>query len=262
MGGIMTTCCQNDRMKSEINTSSSMLDNITYDEQILNEIPSVKNSAEGLKFIISNECYELLIKKIPKVIFTKRISKNLNTSEIFSFIKKCINYVSLVKIMKSDAIIKKYILTAKNYTKLGTKKIIDDLNNINNIINNSDDNYLLQSLSDWIMLIQLILFLNNKNDNKNRGSDFSCKNRCNTYDINLWLNQNLEKVIKKYCFDGCFFLIQIKMKYISNNNKYNNSQFLSTPSDIKVSNEIKNKSKKFLSLTEDFVKELSNDSVN
>jgi hypothetical protein len=262
MGVIMTTCCQNDRMKSELNTSSTMFDNISYDEQILNETHSVKDSAEGLNYIISNECYELLIRKIPKVILTKRISKNLKTSEIFNFIKKCINYISTFKMMKGNVKIKKYILMAKNYTKFGTKNILDDLNDINYSIKNNDDNYLLQSLSDWIMLIQLIIFLNNKNDNKNRGSDFSCKNTSTAYDINLWYNKNFEKVIKKYCFDGCFFLIQIKIKYISHNNKYNTNQFLSTPSDLKVSNEIKNQSKKLLCLTEDFVKEISNDDDN
>ena len=258
MGNIMATCCQDELIKTEMNTSSTLGD-IFQDEELLNEIPTIKDSNEGIKYITSNKCYELLIRKIPKVIFTKTLCKNLNTSEIFIFIKKSIDYINKVKIMKNEAKIKKYILTIKNYTKYGTKNISEELDSINNLIQNRDDNYLLQSLSNWIMLIQLIFFLNNKNDKKNRGSDFSCKNECNAYDINLWCNQNLEKAFKRYSFEGCFFLIQIKMRYISNNSRNSTNQFLSTPSDIKVSNEIKNEAKNLFDLTQDFVKEISDD---
>ena len=45
----------------------------------------------------------------------------------------------------------------KNYVNYGTKKIIIDLSNIS--FEQEDENYLIQSLSDFIMLIELIMFI-------------------------------------------------------------------------------------------------------
>lgn len=252
----MANCCRNENSSSELNTSASISDNIFQDEQLLNKIPTVKDSISGINYITSKESYQILIRKIPKIIFTKKLSQNLSTSELIQFINKSINWILEAKTEKNDKKIIKYILMIKNYTKFGTTNILKELNNIRNLIRKEDDNFLLQSLSDWIMLIQLIMFMNNSNNNNNKGSDYSCKNLCTAYDINLWYNRNLEKVIKNYCFDGCFFLIQIKIKYKSIN-KY--SKFITTSFDMKINNDTKNEVKKLFCLIEDFVKELSKD---
>ena len=254
----MTNCCINPCSNNELTTYSSINDNFDFlNEDSLKNIPQIKDSNQGMDFIISKESYQILIKKIPKNIFTKKLCQNLNAKNIFYLIKQAINWILPVIIVKKDKRIKKYILMIKNYTKFGTKKILDELEelNTNNKIKKEDEPLLLQSLSDWVMLIELIMFLNNSCDNNNRiEPDYCRKNACSVYDINLWYNKNIEEVIKRYCFEGCYFLLQIKIKYNHENNNYN--KFIKTP-EIKVNKNSKNEVKKVFYLIEDFVKELS-----
>ena len=256
MGVIMTNCCQNNFSNTELITSSSISGNQFNDENLIKKIPEINESNEGLDYITSRDCYQILIKKIPKIILIKKLCQNLDAQEIFNLIKQSINWILPAKIDKKDKNIQKYFLMIKTYTKIGTKKILDDLEKINNLFKKEDEILLLQSLSDWVMLIELILFLNNSRDNNNnRGSDYSCKNVCTVYDINLWYNKKLEEIIKKYCFDGIYYLLQIKIKYKHEKNNFN--QFVKTPNNIKVNSETKNEIKKMLILIEDFVKEIS-----
>ena len=259
MGIILTNCCKNDFSHTEIMTTSSMIDNTFHDENLIKKIPQLKNSNQGLDYITSHECYQLLIRKIPKIIFTKQLCQFIGVEEIFKLIKESINWICNSKIKKNSKKIKKYILMIKNYTNYGTKKIWKELEDINNskLLKKEDERFFLQSLSDWIMLIELILFLNNSNDNNNYGPDFSCKNICTAYDINLWSNKNLEDVIKKYCFDGCYFLVQIKIKYLNENKSFN--KFLKTSYNSKLNAEIKNEFKKNFTLLENFVNEIWDD---
>ena len=257
----MTNCCDNIRSNTELITSSSMIDNNSYfqDENSLKQIPQIKDSNEGIDFIISKESYQILIKKIPKNIFVKKLCQNLNPQNIFYLIKEAINWILPIETEKKDKKIKKYISMIQNYTKFGTKKIIDELEslNINNKLKKEDEGLLLQSLSDWVMLIELILFLNKSGNNNNYEPDFSCKNMCSVYDINLWYNKNMEEVIKRYAFEGCYYLLQIKMKYSSEKNNFN--KIIKTPSNIKVNKDSINEFKKLFFLIEDFIKELSNE---
>ena len=258
MGVIMTNCCKNENESTELLTSSSNLSITSFnDENILKKIPKLNNTNEGIDYITSKECYQILIRKVPKIILVKKLCQNLEPQEIFCFIKQSINWILPYRLEKCNKKIQKYIAMIKNYTKYGTKKILDELEhiNINNIIKKEDEIFLLQSLSDWVILIQIILFLNNGRDNNNKGGDFSCKNVCSVYEINLWYNRNMEEIIKKYCFDGCYFLFQIKIKN-SNENK-NANKFVKTSYNIKVNNNTKNEIKKIFHLTEDFIKQLS-----
>ncbi len=258
MGIIMTNCCKNEYTNTELLTSSSLLTNNSFkDGDVLKKIPEINNSSEGIDYLTSKDCYQILIRKIPKFIFTKKLCQKLEPKEIFYFIKQSINWIFSASSEKNDKIIKKYIEMIKNYTEYGTKKILDDLENINiyKIIKKEDYIVLIQSLSDWIMLIELILFLNKSNDNKNKGSKYNYKNLCTVYDINLWYDKNMEEIIKRYCFDGCYFLLQIKIKY--KNEKYDYNKFVQTTFNVKVNNNTKNEIKKNFLLTEDFIKQIS-----
>ena len=253
----MTNCCKNDNNTyTEFITSSSINENLYLDENLLNKIHPLKDSNEGLNYILSKDCYQILIRKVPKISFIKKLCKDLSNQEIFNFIKKVINWISGAKIEKNDQKIKKYILLIKNYINCGTKKIINDLSDIT--FNKEDENYLIQSLADFIMLLELIMFFNKSSESNNKGKDFSCKNVCKEYDINLWYKKNLNEVIKKYSFDGCYFLLQLKMKYKSEN-KNNNNKFINTTNnnELKINNNIKNEVKKLYYLIEDFVKEIT-----
>ena len=253
----MTNCCKNNYTNTELFTTSSITSNQFNDENLLKKIPEINESNEGIDYITSKDCYQILIKKTPKIILIKKLCRNLDTQEIFHLIKQSINWILPAKIEKNDnKKIQKYILMIKNYTKFGTKKILDDLEHISNLFKKEDEIFLLQSLSDWVMLIELIMFLNNRRDNNNnRGTDYSCKNVCTVYDINLWYNKNLGEIIKKYCFDGIYFLLQLKIKYKQQNK--NSNKFVQTPNNVKVNSDTKNEIKKMFFLIEDFVKEIS-----
>lgn len=253
----MTNCCQNNYSNTEFITTSSIASNQFNDENLLKKIPEIKESNEGIDYITSKDCYQILIKRTPKFILIKKLCQNLDAKEIFNLIKQSINWILPAKADKNDKKIQKIISMIKNYTKFGTKKILDDLEKINYLLKKEDEILLLQSLSDWVMLIELIMFLNNRRDsNNNRGTDYSCKNVCTVYDINLWYNKNLGEIIKKYCFDGIYFLLQIKMKYNKHENK-NSNKFVQTPNNVKVNSDTKNEIKKIFILIEDFVKEIS-----
>ena len=253
----MTNCCKKDFLNTELITSSSIADNTFKDENLLKKIPIIKDSNQGIEYIISKESYQILIRKIPKILFMKKLCQNIETQEIFFFIKQSINWIFSARVEKNDKKINKYILMIQDYTKFGTKKILDELESINKLIKKEDEIFLLQSLSDWVMLIELIMFFNNSSDNSNLGSDFSCKNTCTVYDINLWYNKNIEEIIKKYCFDGCFYLMQIKIKYMHENINY--YKFVETSCNLKVNNNTKNEMKRIFNLTKDFVKQISED---
>ena len=258
MGVIMTNCCKNEFRNTELLTSSTNLSNNSFnDENIIKKIPQINNANEGIDYITSKDCYQILIRKVPKIILVKNLCQNLESQEIFSFIKHSINWILPARAEKNNKKIQKYILMIKNYTKYGTKKVLDELEhiNINNIIKKEDEIFLLQSLSDWVILIQIILFLNKSSDTKNKGSDFSYKNVCSVYDINLWYEKNMEETIKRYCFDGCYFLLLIKSKNKNVNNNY--KKFVKTTNNIKVNNDTKNEIKKLFHLTEDFIRQIS-----
>lgn len=254
MGVVMRNCCQSDHSNTEFITSSSINENLYLDENLLNRIPKLKDSNQGINYITSKECYQILIRKVPKITFLKKLCQNLSIQELFIFIKKSINWILTAKIEKNEKIIIKYLTMIKNYVNYGTKKIINDLSNV--LFEQEDENYLIQSLSDFIMLIELIMFMNKSSEYNNKGTDFSCKNVSTEYDINLWYNKNINEVIRKYCFDGCYFLLFLKLKYKCEN-KHNNTKFIQTPNYNKINNETKNEVKKLFYLIEDFIKEIT-----
>ena len=79
----MNNCCKNEYTPTELMTSSSIRENVFNDESSLLKVPEIKNSDQGIDYIISNECYQILIKKVPKNIFVKKLCQNLNAQEIF-----------------------------------------------------------------------------------------------------------------------------------------------------------------------------------
>ena len=131
MGVIMTNCCKKDFLNTELITSSSIADNTFKDENLFKKIPIIKDSNEGMEYITSKECYQILIRKIPKILFIKRLCENIDAQKIFYFIKQAINWIFSAKTEKNDKKINKYILMIQEYTKFGTKKILDELESIN-----------------------------------------------------------------------------------------------------------------------------------
>lgn len=250
----MRNCCQSEHSTTEFITSSSINENLFLDENLLNGIPKLKDSNQGINYITSKECYQILIRKVPKITFLKKLCQNLSIQELFNFIKKSINWILTAKNEKNEKKIIKYMTMIKNYVNFGTKKIINDLSSIS--FEQEDENYLIQSLSDFIMLIELIMFMNKSSEYKNIGTDFSCRNVSTEYDINLWYNKNISEVIRKYCFDGCYFLLHVKLKYKSEN-KFNNTKIIQTPNYTKINSDTKNEVKKLFYLIEDFIKEIS-----
>ena len=94
MGVIMTNYCKNDFTNTEFLTSSTNLSNKSFnDENIIKKIPQINNANEGIDYITSKDCYQILIRKVPKIILVKKLCQNLESQEIFSFIKHSINWI-------------------------------------------------------------------------------------------------------------------------------------------------------------------------
>ena len=238
--GIVTKCCTSQYLHSDVNHQSkeSENENLLNNINLINKIPKVKDSNEGLNYICSKECYNI-ITKISKEIFTKKLCKKMSTEEIYIFIKKVINWILDYKITSDDFLIIKYISKIQIYTKLGTKKIISELNELQNIFKKDEEEMLLRSLSDWIILSQIIMTIKVNN---------------------LWKNIDLEKYIKNYVFDGIYFLIKIKIK---NNFELKESTTISidkiipTQINTKINSDTTKEIIKLISLVEDFVFDLT-----
>ena len=233
--GITTKCCSGSYSRTDNDSSSKTEDSKIQEDKIelINKIPEVKDSDQGLNYICSNEANNIIV-KIPRSIFVKKLCNEMPISEIYIFIKKIINWILSFQLKKNNLIIKKYISRIQIYTELGTKNILSELNNLLYEFKKEDEDMLLQSLSDWIMLAQLIISLDNNNS---------------------WIYKNLEKIFKNYIFDGCYFLSKIKIKC-----KYELKDTISLgkliPTQIKVNPDTKNEIKKLVTLVEDFINEL------
>ena len=160
----------------------------------------------------------------------------MSTEEIYIFIKKVIKWILDYKITSDDFLIIKYISKIQIYTKFGTKKIISELNELQNIFKKDEEEMLLRSLSDWIILSQIIMTIKENN---------------------LWKNIDLEKYIKNYVFDGIYFLIKIKIK---NNFELKETisidKIIPTQINTKINSDTTKEIIKLISLVEDFVFDL------
>ena len=235
--GIVTKCCTSQYLHSDVNHQSkeSENENILNNINLINKIPKVKDSNEGLNYICSKECYNI-ITKISKEIFTKKLCKKMSTEEIYIFIKKVINWILDYKITSDDFLIIKYISKIQIYTKFGTKKIISELNELQNIFKKDEEEMLLRSLSDWIILSQIIMTIKENN---------------------LWKNIDLEKYIKNYVFDGIYFLIKIKTKYTHERKEtVNLDRIFPIQTNYKINYDTKNEIKNIVDLVEDLVIDL------
>jgi hypothetical protein len=203
---------------------------------LIKKIPEIKDSNQGLNYICSKECNNI-ISKISRTVFIKKLCNEMSTLEIYIFLKKLINWIISYEILNNDLTIRKYITQIKIYTKIGTKKIILELNTLSKKFKKEEEELLLRSLSDWVMLIQLIMSLANGN---------------------LWKNRFIDKIIKNYVFDGIYFLVKIKDKF-TNNKKETVSldKIVPVQRNIKINSQTKNEIKKLVALVEDFVIDLT-----
>ena len=236
--GVVTKCCTSQYLYSDMNSASKETENQNQINNIMliKKIPEVKDSNQGLNYICSKECNNI-ISKISRTVFIKKLCNEMSTLEIYIFLKKLINWIISYEILNNDLTIRKYITQIKIYTKIGTKKIILELNTLSKKFKKEEEELLLRSLSDWVMLIQLIISL---------------------VDGNLWKNRFIDKIIKNYVFDGIYFLIKIKDKF-TNNQKETVSldKIVPVQRNIKINSQTKNEIKKLVALVEDFVIDLT-----
>ena len=236
--GVVTKCCTSQYTYSDMNSASKETENQNQINNIMliKKIPEVKDSNQGLNYICSKECNNI-ISKISRTVFIKKLCNEMSTLEIYIFLKKLINWIISYEIINNDITIQKYITQIKIYTKIGTKKIILELNTLSKKFKKEEEELLLRSLSDWVMLIQLIMSL---------------------ADGNLWKNRFIDKIIKNYVFDGIYFLVKIKDKF-TNNKKETVSldKIVPVQRNIKINSQTKNEIKKLVALVEDFVIDLT-----
>ena len=238
--GVVTKCCTSQYLNSDMNSASKETENQNQNQinniMLIKKIPEVKDSNQGLNYICSKECNNIIL-KISRTVVIKKLCNEMSTLEIYIFLKKLINWIISYEIINNDITIQKYITQIKIYTKIGTKKIILELNTLSKKFKKEEEELLLRSLSDWVMLIQLIISL---------------------ADGNLWKNRFIDKIIKNYVFDGIYFLVKIKDKF-TNNKKETVSldKIVPVQRNIKINSQTKNEIKKLVALVEDFVIDLT-----
>ena len=237
--GVVTKCCTNQYFYSDIDSpakgNESQNQNQSNNIILIKKIPEVKDSNQGLNYIYSTECYNI-ITKISRTIFTKKLCKKMSAEEIYTFLKKIIGWIIAFKYTEKDLIIKKHVSKIQIYTKLGTNKIISELNSFSYKFKKDEEELLLRSLSDWIMLIQLIMSLTKDN---------------------LWKKKDMDKNIKSYVFDGIYFLIKIKTKYTHERKEtVNLDRIFPIQTNYKINYDTKNEIKNIVALVEDLVIDL------
>jgi hypothetical protein len=240
---IMKNCCTEEQLSSQdkVETKESLLkeEKKIKEINIINQIPEIKDFNQFIKYINSKECFKILSNISSRTIFIKKLCRQITPKEIFYFIKNSIQFIISYKEDNDDKKTIKYISMITIYTNLGTKKIIEEINFYVDLFIKEDENFLIRSLSDWVMMILLIRYLYNKEE------------------INLWINKKFDKLIKNYCFDGCYFLIMIKNKYIfKNKDKRNFDKIVPTQINYKINADTTNEVKKLGILIEDFLTEL------
>lgn len=251
--GMKKCCCQRELLIYE-NSFYTENESKFNDIELLDQIPSKYNIEESFNYIQSKLFYKFLVKKVPKALLIKKLCLKLNPKELFILIKKIINWIcSFDYNNKTKNTYKQnYIENIKSNTLIATKYLLIELENIN--LAKEIEIYLFESLSDWAMIMQLILFLiNNNNFNFNKYIKNSDDNGLNGYSFNIWEGKDVNKIYKRYIFDGCYYLIQIKNNYM----KKNNLNFIQLPTDNKITNETKNSVSKLYHLINDFVNELA-----
>ena len=127
--GVITKCCstQNSDTYRESPYNSNESDSQLNNNILISQIPEIKELSQGLNYICSKES-SYIMNKISRSVFTKKLCKEMSALEIYFFIKKIINFIISYKTTKNDIFIKRYITQIQTYTKLGTNKIICELN--------------------------------------------------------------------------------------------------------------------------------------
>ena len=237
----MTKCCSgqlSSQDKNEKNNSLSTEENDIKEIKYINMIPEIKDLKQFINYINSKECSLIISKISSRTLFVKKLCKQITPKELINFIKISIQFILSYNSGNTNKETLKFISMIKTYTKLSTKKIIEEFNIFSNLIKKEDENYLIRSLSDWFMLILLLRYLNNNED------------------VNLWINNNFDKLIKNYSFDGCYFLIKIKNKYNSSESYKRRFEIVPSQIDYSINSDIKSEVKKLGNLVQDFINEL------
>ena len=234
--GVITNCCTNQTIihSSSISVYSlTEVDNSNNNELYQNELITISDKDQALKFITSKDYYTLILKKIPKHIISKSICSKFNNIDIINLIINLFHWIKNEEFENCDENTKRDINSIKENIKISLNFILKELTNIK--YKEKMEIYILQALTSISLIVQCLLFLSNNNKG------------INEFKINIWGKKNIVDEAKKYGFQASYFLCLLKKKYQNNLNNEN-----------KISNEQKEEYNSFYKTTIDFVNDLFN----
>ena len=234
--GVITNCCTRQTIiqSSSISVYSLTEEDTSKNKELYqNEIITISDKDQALKFITSKDYYTLLLKKIPKHIISKNICSKLNNDDIMTLINNLFQWIKNEEFENYDENSKKDINSIKENIKISLNYILKELQNIK--YNEKLEIYILQSLTSLSLIVQCLLFLSNNNK------------EINEYKINIWGKKNIAEEAQKYGFHASYFLCLLKKKYQNN-----------LIDENKITNNIKEEYNSFYKITIDFVNCLIN----
>ena len=208
--GVITNCCTRQTIIQSSSISVySLTEEYTSQNKELhqNEIITISDKDQALKFITSKDYYILLLKKIPKHIISKSICSKLNNNDMITLINNLFQWIKNEEFDNCVDNSKRDINSIKENIKISLNYILKELQNIK--YKEKIEIYILQALTSISLIVQCILFLSNNNK------------EINEYKLNIWGNKNIIEEAQKYGIQASYFLILLKKKYQDNLNDEN-----------------------------------------
>ena len=198
--GVIASCCNNEEIICNSKSCLTTLDPPVNNNDIKIKIKiNIDNYKQAFKYICSKDFYNLL-RDFPKNSIIKTLCEKLSNKDILKIINFSIKWILNLNTIKYSLETKKIINDIKINTKNSTENLINELIKIN--LGDKIEDLLIESLANWGILIQAIMYIIYSNNTKKK-----------TY--NLWAGKNIIEESNNYIFNGTYFLVQTKIKYLN-----------------------------------------------
>ena len=198
--GVLINCCYNETIISNPKSCLSTFDStINNNNSKLKTKINISNYKQAFKYLCSKDFYNLL-RDFSKTSIIKKLCENLSNKDIIKIINLSLKWILNLNTAKYSIKTKNIIKDIKINTKNKTENLINELIEIN--LGDEAKNLLIESLANWSILIQAIMYIIYSNNSKKKK-------------YNLWGGKDIIEETNNYIFNGTYFLIQIKINNLN-----------------------------------------------